>query len=79
LSSVRSEIARRSRVFSASRSFRRFTYSLFNPPNSWGHRHPAADGVPPPGLVIRLCRERTHRSAQVPASSTSSTSSHMNA
>jgi hypothetical protein len=34
LSSVRSDTARRSRVFSVSRSFSRFTWSLFNPPNS---------------------------------------------
>ena len=35
LSSVRSETALRSRLFSSSRSFRRFTCSVFSPPNSW--------------------------------------------
>ena len=34
LSSVRSEIARLSLAFSVSNSFRRFTWSLFSPPNS---------------------------------------------
>src|SRR5262249_49789579 len=38
LSSVRSETALRSRLFSSSRSFRRFTCSVFSPPNSWRHR-----------------------------------------
>lgn len=38
LSSVRSETARRSRAFSASRSFNRLTWSLFSPPISWGQR-----------------------------------------
>src|SRR5262245_1416356 len=38
LSSVKSETALRSRVFSSSRSFRRFTCSVFSPPNSWRHR-----------------------------------------
>src|SRR6516165_8492876 len=38
LSSVKSETALRSRLFSSSRSFRRFTCSLFSPPNSWRHR-----------------------------------------
>jgi hypothetical protein len=38
LSSVRSETALRSRLFSSSRSFRRFTGSVFSPPNSWRHR-----------------------------------------
>lgn len=38
LSSVGAEMARRSRVFSASRSLRRFTWSLFSPPNSWRNR-----------------------------------------
>src|SRR5512132_1599747 len=33
LSSVRSETALRSRLFSSSRSFRRFTCSVFSPPN----------------------------------------------
>src|SRR5215471_19012221 len=35
LSSVRSETALRSRLFSSPRSFRRFTCSVFSPPNSW--------------------------------------------
>src|SRR5918994_7444726 len=35
LSSVRSAIALRSRVFSVSRSFSRLTWSDFSPPNSW--------------------------------------------
>src|SRR5262249_36632057 len=39
LSSVRSETALRSRLFSSSRSFRRFTCSVFSPPNSWRHRN----------------------------------------
>src|SRR5262245_26963410 len=39
LSSVRSETALRSRLFSSSRSFRRFTCSVFSPPNSWRHRY----------------------------------------
>src|SRR5215831_2167581 len=34
LSSVKSETALRSRLFSSSRSFRRFTCSVFSPPNS---------------------------------------------
>src|SRR5215831_12408218 len=38
LSSVKSETALRSRLFSSSRSFRRFTCSVFSPPNSWRHR-----------------------------------------
>src|SRR5215831_11410451 len=38
LSSVRSETALRSRLFSSSRSFRRFTCSVFSPPNSGRHR-----------------------------------------
>src|SRR5262249_6358744 len=38
LSSVKSETALRSRLFSSSRSLRRFTCSLFSPPNSWRHR-----------------------------------------
>src|SRR5262252_5370357 len=38
LSSVRSETALRSRLFSSSRSFRRFTCSLFCPQNSGRHR-----------------------------------------
>jgi hypothetical protein len=38
LSSVRSETARRSRAFSASRSLSRFTWSDFRPPYSWRHR-----------------------------------------
>src|SRR5215831_14186776 len=39
LSSVKSETALRSRLFSSSRSFRRFTCSVFSPPNSWRHRY----------------------------------------
>jgi hypothetical protein len=35
LSSVRSETALRNRLFSSSRSFRRFTCPIFSPPNSW--------------------------------------------
>src|SRR5215468_5441016 len=35
LSSVKSETALRSRLFSSSKSFRRFTCSVFSPPNSW--------------------------------------------
>src|SRR6516165_6094656 len=38
LSSVKSETALRSRLFSSSRSGRRFTCSVFRPPNSWRHR-----------------------------------------
>src|SRR5262249_31544179 len=38
LSSVKSEPALRSRLFSSSRSFRRFPCSVFSPPNSWRHR-----------------------------------------
>lgn len=38
LSKVRSETARRSRAFSASSSFRRFTWSPFKPPYSERHR-----------------------------------------
>src|SRR5215207_6508349 len=38
LSSVRSAIALRSRVFSVSRSFSRLTWSLLSPPNSWRQR-----------------------------------------
>src|SRR5262249_31558156 len=38
LSSVTSETALRNRLFSSSRSFRRFTCSIFSPPNSWRHR-----------------------------------------
>src|SRR5215467_9019488 len=38
LSSVKSETALRSRLFSSSRSFRRFTCSIFSPSNSWRHR-----------------------------------------
>src|SRR5215510_13554941 len=38
LSSVKSETALRSRLFSSSSSFRRFTCSVFSPPNSWRHR-----------------------------------------
>lgn len=38
LSSVRSAIAVRSRAFSVSSSFRRFTWSDFNPPNSCRQR-----------------------------------------
>src|SRR5215831_17948996 len=38
LSSVRSETALRSRLFSSSTSFRRFTCSVFSPSNSWRHR-----------------------------------------
>src|SRR5215467_1805067 len=38
LSSVKSETALRSRLFSSSRSFRRFTCSLFSPQNSCRHR-----------------------------------------
>jgi hypothetical protein len=38
LSSVRSETALRSRLFSSSRSFSRFTCSIFSPPNSWRQR-----------------------------------------
>jgi hypothetical protein len=34
LSKVRSETARRSRAFSASSAFSRFTWSAFSPPNS---------------------------------------------
>jgi hypothetical protein len=32
------DTARRSRVFSASRSIRRPTWSFFSPPNSWRHQ-----------------------------------------
>ena len=39
LFSVKSETALRSRLFSSSRSFRRFTCSVFSPPNSWRHRY----------------------------------------
>src|SRR5215831_7927925 len=38
LSSVKSETALRSRLFSSSRSFRRFTCSLFSSSSSWRHR-----------------------------------------
>src|SRR5262249_3299307 len=53
LSSVRSETALRSRLFSSSRSFRRFTCSVFNPPNSCptdntSPRSPRSDGLHPP-------------------------------
>src|SRR6476661_6027549 len=39
LSSVKSETALRSRLFSSSRSFRRFTCSLFRPPHCGHPRH----------------------------------------
>src|SRR5262252_6645473 len=54
LSSVKSETALRSRLFSSSRSFRRFTCSLFSPPNSWRHRSPRSPrsgGLRPPWLA----------------------------
>ena len=35
--SVKSDTARRSRAFSASSSFMRFTWSTFSPPYSWRH------------------------------------------
>ena len=38
LSSVGSETALRSRLFSSLRTFRHFTCSVFSPPNSWRHR-----------------------------------------
>src|SRR5262249_39084667 len=38
LSRLPTKTALRSRLFSSSRSFRRFTCSLFSPPNSWRHR-----------------------------------------
>src|SRR5262249_34766315 len=53
MSTVKSETAWRSRLFSSSRSFRRFTCSLFSPPNSWRHRNtsprsPQSGGLRPP-------------------------------
>ena len=54
LFSVKSETALRSRLFSSSRSFRRFTCSVFSPPNSWRHpdntspRSPRSGGLHPP-------------------------------
>src|SRR6516165_3365382 len=53
LSSVKSETALRSRLFSSSRSFRRFTCSVFRPPNSCATDNtsphsPRSGGLHPP-------------------------------
>ena len=53
LSSVRSETARRSRAFSASSSFIRFTRSVFSPPNS--RRHLMGWTALPSALRLRAC------------------------
>src|SRR5688572_8570776 len=63
LSSVRSETARRSRLFSVSRSFRRFTWSIqppeLLPPAVIGHlRHPdRADRI---AHALTLRRQNVH-------------------
>jgi hypothetical protein len=72
---VQRQTALRSRLFSSSRSFRRFTCSVFSPPNSWRHQMGAdhlhshtRPGALPSRRVARVTLLYVHHSVAPPHS-----------